>query len=239
MLIIPAIDIRKGKVVRLVRGDFEKETVYSNNPTDIALKWQKDGAQMLHIVDLDGALTGELQNIDYIAKIIKTVNIPIEVGGGIRNYEDIERFIKMKTARVILSTAACEDKELLKRALLNFKEKIAVSLDVKDDKIMTRGWRETSGLNVLEFAKELKELGLKTVIFTDVESDGTLKGTRVEKIRNFLMGTDLSVIASGGISSLEDIEKLKKLQKYGLEGIIIGKALYDNKISLRDALKVL
>lgn len=237
MLVIPAIDIRSGKVVRLVKGDFNRQTVYSDKPEEIALKWQDEGAKMLHLVDLDGALEGRPQNIDSIKKILKNITIPVEVGGGIRSYENIERLIEMKVARVILSTAACLDKALLKRAISDFSQKIAVGLDVKDGQIMLKGWKEESELEPADFIKQLKDLGLKRVIYTDIERDGTLGGIQYEKIKDFLLKADLSVIISGGISKLKDIEELKPLEEYGLEGVIIGKALYDGKIALSDALK--
>ena len=231
MLILPAIDIRDGKVVRLIKGDFKKETVYSNRPEEIACRWEKEGAEMLHVVDLDGALSNSMKNLDSIAKIIRKINIPVEVGGGIRNYEDIEKVINLGVKRVILSTAAHRNKQLL-------NHKIAVSIDSKNDEVMVEGWIKSSHINLFDFAKELENSGLKTIIYTDIESDGTLSGVNITKIKSFLLNTNLSVIASGGVSKLEDLKELKKLEKFGLEGVIVGKALYDKKFSLKEALKI-
>jgi len=238
MLILPAIDIRDGKVVRLIKGDFKKETVYFNRPEEIACRWEKEGAEMLHVVDLDGALSNSMKNLDSIAKIIRKVNIPIEVGGGIRNYKDIEKIINLGVKRVILSTVAHRNKQLLKKAISKFNDKIAVSIDSKNDEVMVEGWIKSSHINLFDFAKELENSGLKTIIYTDIESDGTLGGVNITKIKSFLLNTNLSVIVSGGVSKLEDLKELKKLEKFGLEGVIIGKALYDKKFSLKEALKV-
>ncbi len=235
MLIIPAIDIRKGKVVRLTKGDFSKETIYSERPEDIAYIWQKEGARMLHVVDLDGALSGKMENLDSIRAILRRVDIPIQVGGGIRNYEDIKKLISLGIKRVILSTAACEDRRLLNKAILDFQDKIIVSVDVKDDEVMIRGWMKSSHLKAIDFTNELEALGVKTLIYTDIKSDGTLGGVDIKKIQDFLNRTNLSVIVSGGISTIKDIKDLKNLEGYGLEGVIIGKALYDRKISLKEA----
>ncbi|MCK5305597.1 MAG: 1-(5-phosphoribosyl)-5-[(5-phosphoribosylamino)methylideneamino]imidazole-4-carboxamide isomerase [Candidatus Omnitrophica bacterium] len=238
MIIIPAIDIRDKKVVRLLKGDFDKETVYSDSPAETAAIWQEAGAKMLHIVDLDGALTGSPKNIAGIREIAASVGIPIEVGGGIRTLTDIETMINLGVARVILSTAACENEALLKTAADKFGERIAVGLDVKKGKMMTRGWIKSSHLNALEVADKVKKLGINTVIYTDIDSDGTLSGVKLQDIRNFLMNTDLKVIASGGVTTLDDLKELKKLEPLGLEGAIIGKALYDKRITLEEALKI-
>ncbi len=238
MLILPAIDIRDAKVVRLIKGDFKKETVYSNRPEEIACRWEKEGAEMLHVVDLDGALFNSMKNLDSIAKIIRKINIPIEVGGGIRNYKDIEKLINLGVKRVILSTVAHRNKQLLQKAISKFNNKIAVSIDSKNDEVMVEGWIKSSHINLFDFAKGLENSGLKTIIYTDIESDGTLSGVNITKIKSFLLNTNLSVIVSGGVSKLEDLKELKKLEKFGLEGVIVGKALYDKKFSLKEALKV-
>jgi phosphoribosylformimino-5-aminoimidazole carboxamide ribotide isomerase len=238
MLILPAIDIKDGKVVRLIRGDFKQETVYSDKPQEVAFNWQQKGAQMLHVVDLDGALTGYLKNLSSIVKILGQVHIPIEVGGGIRSYHDLEKLINLGIQRVILSTVAYKDKDLLKKALSNFADKIAVSIDAKENKVMVEGWAEDSHLDIFKFTKDLEDLGVKTIIYTDIESDGTLAGVKINRIKDFLNNTKLSCLVSGGISSMKDLIELKKLEALGLEGVIIGKALYDERISLEKALKI-
>jgi phosphoribosylformimino-5-aminoimidazole carboxamide ribotide isomerase len=238
MLILPAIDLRKGKVVRLKKGNYSQETIYSSNPANIAKKWQELGAKMLHIVDLDGALTGEMENVDSLKNIIEKIDIPIEVGGGIRSYQAIAKLINLGVNRVILSTVACEDRPLLKKAINDFSDHIAVSLDAKDGKIYTRGWKESTDIDVINFASQLEAEGLKYIIYTDIAIDGTLSGVNAEEVKKLLSKVNIPVIVSGGVSSIEDLRNLKKIENLGLEGVIIGKALYDNKISLPEALRV-
>lgn len=238
MLIIPAVDIRGGKVVRLFRGDFSKETVYSDNPVKTAIKWQSEGARRLHVVDLDGALEGTLKNIDWIRRITASLDIPIEVGGGIRSESDLETIINAGASYAILGTKACEDEAFLKKALERYGDRIIVSLDVKEGFLQTKGWVRPTEIKAIDFAQRIKMLGVGTVEYTDISRDGTLRGPGIENIRKFLGEVAIDTIVSGGISSLEDLKNLKALQKKTIIGVIIGRALYDGKIILSQANKI-
>lgn len=238
MLIIPAIDLKGGKAVRLWQGDFSKVTEYSDSPESVALEWQRQGAQFLHIVDLDGAYKGSLQNLEVINKISKGINVPFEVGGGVRSFETIEELINLGAAKIVLGTKALGDKEFLKTAIKNFKDKIIVSIDARDGNIAVSGWINVEKVDALEFAKELKSIGLSAIIYTDISRDGTLGGPNLLAIKKMLEVSGLEVIASGGVSSLDDLEELKKMENKGLRGVIVGKALYENKFSLKEASKV-
>ena len=238
MLIIPAVDIKEGKVVRLWQGDFDKVSVYADKPETIALEWQRQGARFLHIVDLDGARSGKLQNLTVIKKIAKTVKIPFEIGGGIRSLTTIKQLINLGVERIVLGTKVLQDKNFLKEAIVKFKGKIIVSIDARENKVASGGWLEVGNIDAMDFARELKRLGLETIIYTDIKRDGTLTGPNFKAIDEMVNEADLKVIASGGVSSLKDLKELKKLEKRGLIGVIVGKALYENKFSLREALKV-
>ncbi len=239
MLIIPAVDIRGGKVVRLFRGDFSKETVYSNDPVKTAIRWQSEGARRLHVVDLDGALEGNLKNLNWIRRITASLDIPIEAGGGIRTESDLETIINAGASYAILGTKACEDETFLKKALERYSNRIIVSLDVKDGLLQTKGWVKPTEIKAIDFAQRIKMLGVQTVIYTDISRDGTLQGAGIEDIRKFLGEVAIDTIVSGGISSLEDLENLKgRLEKKTIIGVIIGRALYDGKIILKEANKI-
>lgn len=238
MLIIPAVDIRGGKVVRLFRGDFSKETVYSDDPVKTAIKWQSEGARRLHVVDLDGALEGNLKNLNWIRRITASLDIPIEVGGGIRTEADLETIINAGASYAILGTKACEDETFLKKALEGYGNRIIVSLDVKDGLLQTKGWVNPTEIKAIDFAQRIKMLGVQTVEYTDISRDGTLQGPGIENVRKFLGEVAIDTIVSGGISSLEDLRNLKALQKENIVGAIIGRALYDGKIILREVNKI-
>jgi len=238
MLIIPAIDIQNGDVVRLFQGRLNKR-IYSRDPVKIARHWKTQGAKLIHLIDLDGASYGILRNLEAVKEIIRAAQIPVEVGGGIRRVPDIKTLLKEGAWRVILGTKAAEDKSFLKRALDEFGEKIIVSIDAQKNKVLIKGWRAQSKVrNVLTFASIIRELGFKELIYTDILKDGSLKGPDIPGIKRLLEKSGLSVIASGGISSLNDIRRLKVLEKQGLKGIIIGKALYEGKFTLSEALKL-
>ncbi|MFH1655910.1 MAG: 1-(5-phosphoribosyl)-5-[(5-phosphoribosylamino)methylideneamino]imidazole-4-carboxamide isomerase [Candidatus Omnitrophota bacterium] len=237
MIIIPAIDIMGGKVVRLMQGKFKEATVYSDQPTEIAKQWWNQGAQLLHVVDLDGAATGQLKNFELINNIVQNIKIQIEVGGGIRDMETIGRLIGIGVSKVVLGTKAIEDKEFLKETLNSWPDKIVVSIDATHGKVVKEGWTSVSGINATDFAKELQELGVKRIIYTDIARDGTLTGPNVKGIKSILEVVKIPVIASGGISDLGDLNKLKDLENVGLVGVIIGKALYERSIYLREAIK--
>lgn len=235
MTIIPAIDIKNGRCVRLYQGDYEQETVYSENPLEIAISWQKQGAHMLHVVDLDGAKSGKPENFGVVTKITEKLTIPIEVGGGIRDEETIQRYINAGVNRVVLGTTVFQDFSLAEKLFTKFQERIVAALDAKNDQIMISGWTKKSNLFVLETAKKLEELGTQRLMYTDISRDGSLAHPNFPAIQKLIKIVHIPVIASGGVTSLEDILKLKKT---GVEGVIIGKALYENKINLKGALNV-
>jgi len=238
MLIIPAIDIKDGCVVRYVQGKLDKK-VYSKDPVKTAKHWTKQGAKLIHVVDLDGAFTGTPKNLDALKQIVKAVDVPVQFGGGIRNLRIIKALLDYGVARIILGTKAAEEAGFLKKAFKNFKDRIIVSIDTKEGRVLTKGWQSSYGkTDTLKFAHSLKGLGFKQVIYTDVLKDGTLKGPNIKGIKSLLKETGLSVIASGGISSLNDIRRLKLLEKKGLAGVIIGKALYEGRFTLTEALKL-
>ncbi|MBU4312472.1 MAG: 1-(5-phosphoribosyl)-5-[(5-phosphoribosylamino)methylideneamino]imidazole-4-carboxamide isomerase [Candidatus Omnitrophica bacterium] len=238
MIIIPAIDIIGGRVVRLHQGDFTKEKFYSDDPVETALLWQKKGARFLHVVDLDGAKYGEVRNGEVIGRIIKAVDMKCEVGGGLRDEKDIAYFLEQGAERVVLGTKAFEDPDYLKKLVSMFGKKIVVSIDFAGERIVKKGWQEEMDMSPDEMIKKIQQAGVSTIVVTDIAMDGTLKGPNVEKMKKILSSVDISVIASGGISSLADIKKLKDIGSKNLEGVIIGRALYEGKINLEDAIKI-
>jgi len=238
MLIIPAIDIKDGCVVRLVQGRRDKK-IYSRDPLKTAKHWVKQGAKLIHVVDLDGAMFGIAKNLAAVKEIVKAIDVPIEFGGGVRKVETIGELIDCGVSRVVLGTKAIEDKDFLKKAFKEFKERVIVSIDAQAQSLLIEGWQVSSkAMGLLAFARTLKELGFKELIYTDTLKDGTLKGPNIKNIKMLLKKTGMKIIASGGISSLQDLVKLKRLEKQGLLGIIIGKALYEGKFTLTQALKL-
>lgn len=235
MIIIPAIDIIDGKPVRLYQGDYNKKEIVAEDVLETALKFQKEGAEFIHLVDLDGAKKGELVNGELIIKVANELNIPVEVGGGIRTFETIEYLINNGVSRVILGTIAINDKELVKKSVENFGEKIVVGIDCKDGYAYGRGWIEGSKLHYIEFAKELETLGVKNIIVTDISKDGTLEGPNVEMLKKLKKEVDINITASGGVSSISDIKELKEL---GVYGTITGKAIYAKTLSLEESIKL-
>lgn len=234
MQIIPAIDIRNGKCVRLFQGDYEKETIYANSPIAMALKWKKQGAKMLHVVDLDGAKNGDLINFEVIKKIISKTSLTVQIGGGIRSAASIKRLIEVGVSKIILGTSGVKDKKFLKKIIGEYQEKIIISLDVSNNKLMTNGWLETNIIDPIMFIKKLEKVGVRTIIYTDISRDGTLTEPNYKMIEQIIKNTKMSVIVAGGIASTEQIKKLKTM---GIEGVIIGKALYEGKINLREVMK--
>jgi phosphoribosylformimino-5-aminoimidazole carboxamide ribotide isomerase len=238
MLIIPAIDLKDGCVVRYVQGRLNKK-VYSKDPLKTARHWIKQGAKALHIVDLDGAFTGTPKNLGIVKAIAESVSVPVQFGGGIRKIEVIKQALGFGVRRVVLGTKAVVDKAFLKKAFSKFRDKVIVSLDAKDNLLSIKGWQSSyKKIDAKTFARMLKALGFKQLIYTDTLKDGTLSGPNIKAIKTLLKETGLKLIASGGVSSLEDIYKLKKLEKQGLTGVIIGKALYEGKFTLAQALKL-
>ncbi|MFQ6121590.1 MAG: 1-(5-phosphoribosyl)-5-[(5-phosphoribosylamino)methylideneamino]imidazole-4-carboxamide isomerase [Dehalococcoidales bacterium] len=233
MEIIPAIDLRGGQCVRLYQGDYDEETVFSDDPLEVALKWQSLGAPRLHIVDLDGAASGELHNLNIIKEIASAVLIPTQLGGGIRQLKTVEELLKAGIERVILTTAAVEDPGLIKEVCRKFSDSIIVSIDAREGYIATHGWRQETELKAIDFAKSMVRLGVKRFIYTDITRDGTLTEPNFAATAELIDTVKLPVIASGGISSLNHLRVLKKL---GAEGAIVGKALYTGDINLKQAL---
>jgi phosphoribosylformimino-5-aminoimidazole carboxamide ribotide isomerase len=238
VLIIPAIDIRNGNCVRLYQGQPENETIYSSDPIEAAKQWEKRGAQMLHIVDLDGAFGGEPVNLTLIGALRKEINIPIEVGGGFRTMEAIISAFDHGADRVILGTVAIENPQLVADAVLKYEDQVTVSIDVSGQFAAIAGWKQVSAIPFSDVAKAMRELGVSELLFTDTRRDGTLNGPDIPTVRRFLQAAELPVIISGGVTTLEDIANLKELEAEGLKGAVIGKALYDKKIQLEDAIRI-
>lgn len=234
MMLFPAIDIKNGKCVRLTQGDYNKETIYSASPVQVAKKWAEKGAEYLHVVDLDGAKTGASANKHVISQITRDVSVPVQIGGGIRSMETVAQYIETGVSRVIIGTAAIHDRDFLKQAADTYREQIAVSIDARNGYVATNGWTETSEVKAVALVKELETLGIKTIIYTDILKDGMLKGPNFKELQAINDATSINVIASGGVTTKEDIYQLKKQHLYGA---IIGKALYDGTLSLEEALE--
>lgn len=235
MRIYPAIDIKDGKCVRLLQGRFSDVTVFSDDPADMAKKWEKLGGEFLHTVDLDGALKGRGVNAEVIRRICSSVNIPVQTGGGIRSSEDIKARLEAGVSRVIIGTKAVSDSEFVKNAVREYGDKIVIGIDAKDGMAAVEGWEKTSDLKAVEFAKKMESLGVKTIVYTDIATDGTLKGPNLAAMEEMANKTSLDVIASGGVGNISHVEALKNT---GVEGVIIGRALYTGGVDLEEAVKI-
>lgn len=236
MNIYPAIDIKEGKCVRLIQGDMDKATVYEEVPVRAAVKWQDMGAACLHVVDLDGAVNGKLCNTKTVEEIIKSINIPVQLGGGIRDMDTIEALLDIGVEKVILGTAALKSPDLVRQAVGRYPGNIVIGIDARDGYVAVEGWQKTSSVKALNLAKKMESLGVKTVVFTDIWRDGMLQGPNFSGIAEIIENTSLEVIASGGISRMEHLLKLKKM---GASGAIVGKALYTGDISLGESISAL
>ena len=234
MKIFPAIDIKDKKCVRLLKGDFNNQTTYEQSPFDQALKYKDVGLLNLHIVDLDGALSGELINLKIIENIIKKLNIPIEIGGGIRSMDKIQAYIDIGVDKIILGSAAIKNPDFLKQACETFKGKIALGLDAKKGKLSLSGWKETINKTAEDYLKNVNSYGFSRVIYTDIDRDGTKTEPNIEETVNIAKISSAPVVLSGGISSIEDIKKIKKLNNFNIEGVIVGRAIYDEDIDLSE-----
>lgn len=228
MIIFPAIDILDGQCVRLIQGDYNQEKVYSDSPVDMAKQWEEKGASYIHIVDLNGAKTGDSVNKNVIIDIAKKANIPVQVGGGIRSLATIKGYLENGVERVIVGTAAITDMSFLKEAVSLYKERIVVSLDARNGFVATDGWTDTSDVKAIKLVKELEEIGVQTIVYTDIAKDGMLEGPNLQEQEEINKATTMNVIASGGITTKEDVTALSKRNLYGA---IIGKALYDGKLA--------
>lgn len=238
MIIFPAIDLRDGKCVRLIQGDFDKETVYSDDPQATALKWQACGAKFLHVVDLDGAKAGSPQNLDAIKKILDAVEIPIEVGGGIRTLDDMQRLLALGVRRVILGSVAVENPALVAEAVKRFGDGVVVGIDARDGFVAVHGWEKSSTARVDDLAKKIVAAGVKTIIYTDISKDGMLSGVNAEIFAALAKSSGAQVVASGGVRSIDDIANLKARESDGVVGVIVGKAIYTGALDLSAAIKL-
>ena len=239
MKIFPAIDIKDGKCVRLVKGDFDNKTEYEISPVEQASKYKDHGFRNLHIVDLDGALTGETVNLDIIQEIVTKFDLKIEIGGGVRNFESIKQYIDVGVEKVILGSAAIKDKNFLKEACEKFSNMIALGLDAKNGFLSVSGWKENSNQLTLDYLKEVNDFGVSRLIYTDINRDGMKQSPNFEETAKVAEISNCPVIISGGVSSIDDIEKAKELSNKNIEGIIVGKAIYDGDIKLEELVKKL
>ena len=235
MIIYPAIDIKDGRCVRLVQGKFNDVTVYSDNPVDMAIKFEQMGAQYLHVVDLDGARLGQPQNIAIASEMAVRLGIPIQLGGGIRTIETMEIILCKGIERIILGTSAVNDQELVKKAVQSFGNNLAVAIDAKDGLVAIEGWAKTSSFTAVGFARKMEELGAKVIIYTDISRDGMLKGPNLKAMEEMVKAVKINVIASGGVTSIQDIKNLKEI---GVSGAIVGKALYTGDVDLKEAIEI-
>jgi phosphoribosylformimino-5-aminoimidazole carboxamide ribotide isomerase len=237
MKILLAIDIKDKKCVRLIKGDFANKTEYETSPLDQAGKYKEHGFTNLHIVDLDGALTGQTVNLNIIKEIVSKYDLKIEVGGGVRTLDDIEKYVDLGVEKIILGSAAVKNKEFLKEACIKFKNKIALGLDAKNGNLYVSGWKENLNIKTLDFLKDVNHYGISRLIYTDINRDGTKEGPNFKETIKIASISNCPVIISGGVSSIEDIKEVKKLNNRNIEGIIIGKAIYDGDIKLDELAK--
>ena len=234
MTIYPAIDIIDGKCVRLVQGDYSQKTTFSDSPLDVAKKWRSMGGEFIHLVDLDGAKSGDTPNFELVTRIAKALDIPVEIGGGIRNMETVDKYLQNGVFRVIIGTAAVKNPEFVREAVEKYDDRIVVGIDAKDGMAAISGWEDVSEAPALGLARRMRDYGVKSIIYTDIATDGMLGGPNIEAMREMKNNVDVEIIASGGVSSIDDVRKLKET---GVEGAIIGKALYTGDIDLKLAIE--
>jgi len=239
LIIIPAIDIKGGKCVRLEQGLMNKETIFSDNPEEMALQWKRKGARRLHIVDLDGAVYGKPGNKKAIKKILDTISIPVELGGGIRDLDTIQEYIDLGIDQIIIGTIAYKNPHLVEMACKRYPGKIIVSIDSKDNYVSVEGWTEPTSITAIDLAKRFEDMRIAAFIYTDIKRDGMRSGPNIDGIREFSKSILGEVIAAGGISSVKDIEELLLLEEHGVSGIITGRALYDGSIKLEEAIDII
>jgi len=237
LIIIPAIDIKGGKCVRLAQGDFDRVTVYAEDPLAMAQRWEQKGAQLIHVVDLDGSAAGFPRNAPLVIQIAKSLKIPVQIGGGIRNMQTIDFYLQNGVAAVILGTAAIKNQEVIYEAARKYPDRIILGIDALDGKVSIEGWLEKTSQDAIDLARRFENCGLKAVIYTDIKRDGMETGINIEATRTLAEAIAVPVIASGGVASLQDIEKLNAISHCGVCGVIIGRALYTGAIELEEALK--
>jgi len=238
MLLIPAIDLKNGRCVRLLQGELDSETVYSDDPAAMACSFEDAGAKRLHLVDLDGAFRGQGKNLDSIHSILKSISIPVQLGGGLRTADDVERMLKLGVSSVIIGTMAVKNPDIFEDIIKRYSsEQIILGIDARNRKVAIEGWQEGTEIYDIDFALHWKKVGIQRVVFTDIARDGMLSGPNMEALRNFARGTGLKIVASGGISSMEDLEQLKTLEEDGVDQVISGKAIYEGKLDLKEIFK--
>jgi phosphoribosylformimino-5-aminoimidazole carboxamide ribotide isomerase len=238
LLVIPAIDLKGGKCVRLVRGDFSRVTVYSENPAEMAGIWRDKGARRIHVVDLDGSLAGSPRNREVISAIVGEAGVPVQVGGGIRDRETVDAYLGMGVGWVILGTAALRDERFVKDACNAHPGRIILGIDASDGRVAVQGWTEATSTTAAELARLYEGYGIAAIVYTDIARDGTETGVNVEGTKNLARSTNIPVIASGGVASIRDIEQLREIEKFGVVGVIAGKSLYTGALSLDEAIRV-
>ncbi len=230
--VIPAVDIKDGKCVRLIQGKPADVTVYSDNPVDMARRWEAEGARRLHVVDLDGAFKGSGAHNEIVEKICAAIDIPVQLGGGLRSDSDIRRALEAGVDMAIVGTKAATEPESIKELAEQFGSSLGVGIDARDGEVMIKGWAEGTGISAVEIAKKMDSFGVGRIIYTDISRDGMLTGVNLEAVKELCAAVNCEVIASGGVGSIEDVESLKVLERRNLAGVIVGKALYEGKISL-------
>ena len=235
MIIIPAVDIKNGKCVRLLQGRMEDDTVYSDDPGSMAAKWERLGAQVIHVIDLDGAFSKSPQNVESIRKIVKAVQVPIQLGGGIRNQKTVDMYMKMGIKRVIIGTEAIKNPPFVKKICKVYPAKIIVGIDARDGKVAIDGWTQTTRVKAIDLARAFEDCGVAAINFTDIARDGMQTGPNLEATRILAESVSIPVVASGGVSSIQDIKDLLPLEKIGVMGVIVGKALYSGALELKSA----
>ncbi|MCK4534417.1 MAG: 1-(5-phosphoribosyl)-5-[(5-phosphoribosylamino)methylideneamino]imidazole-4-carboxamide isomerase [Syntrophobacterales bacterium] len=236
MLVIPAIDLKDGKCVRLLQGDFDLSTVYSDHPANIAAKWQEKGAKRIHVVDLDGSRDGLPRNMDVIREIVRVVDVPLQVGGGIRDMKTVDEYISMGVSYVILGTVALKDRKFVLDACASYRGHIILGLDARDGRVAVEGWTESTDRSPVEIASGYEECGLDSIIYTDIQRDGMESAVNVESTKMLAESVDIPIIASGGVADIHDIERLLEVADSGIMGVITGKALYTGALKLEDAM---
>lgn len=235
MKIIPAIDLKNGRCVRLLQGKEDQETVYGEDPVETALSFEEQGAEQIHLVDLDGAFRGESKNLEQVERIAQAVKVPVELGGGIRSLDDISRVFDLGVNFVIIGTIAAKNPKVLEEAIQKFENQLILGLDAKDGKVAVSGWVEVTEFSDEEFANQWKQHGINRVIYTDISRDGMLTGPNLSSLRRMAIATGLKITASGGVSSLDDLKQLVELERDGVDEVIVGKAIYERQLDLREA----
>jgi phosphoribosylformimino-5-aminoimidazole carboxamide ribotide isomerase len=237
MQVIPAIDLLDGKCVRLYQGDYNQASVFNDNPVEVALQWAAEGATRLHVVDLDGAKAGKSVNLSVIEAIATAIDIPVQVGGGLRDRQGVARLLETGVQRAILGTVAVEKPELVTQLCQEFPDRIVVGIDARNGMVATRGWLETSEVAATDLAQRMAQQGVAAIIYTDIHRDGTLSGPNMDALRELAQAIQIPVIASGGVSSLTDLLSLLSLESYGVTGVIVGRAIYTKDVSLKEAIR--